>query len=543
MNNSVFKLERPVNEPPREYRPGSEEVRALLGEVKRQSSIEVEIPLIIGGKEIRTGNVADVVMPHDHRHKLGFFHKVGEKEVEMAIEAAMAAREEWASLPWEERASVSLKAADLISTKRRDLLNAATILGQSKNIWQAEIDSACEVADFLRFNPFNASEIFSASQPAQSCQTLNRVEMRPLEGFVYTVTPFNFTAIACNLNMAPAILGNVTVWKPATTSILSSYYLMQIYREAGLPDGVINFIPGSGELISRIVLKHRYFAGLHFTGSNDTFNTLWREISDNLANYRSYPRIAGETGGKDFIFAHASADTDELASAIVLGAFEYQGQKCSASSRSYIPRSLWPEVRDKITERVARIKTGDPADPKNLMGAVIDEKSFDFIVSYIEEAKRSPDVEVITGGGHDKSKGYFIEPAVLLCRDPRYATMETELFGPVMSVYVYNDDKFEETLKICDETSVYGLTGAIFSRDKYASVKASEILKYAAGNFYINDKTTGAMVGQQPFGGSRASGTNDKVGSVFNLMRWLTPRAIKENYQPPADVDFPHMPK
>ncbi|MDR1515818.1 MAG: L-glutamate gamma-semialdehyde dehydrogenase [Synergistaceae bacterium] len=542
MNNSVFKLERPVNEPTREYRPGGDEIRTLLEEVKRQSSIQVEIPIIIGGKEIRTGNVADVTMPHDHRHKLGYFHKVGEKEVEMAIEAAMEARKKWSDLSWDDRVSISLKAADLISTKRRDLINAATILGQSKNIWQAEIDAACEIADFLRFNSFNASEIFSVFQPVQSYKTFNRIEFRPLEGFVYAVTPFNFTAIACNLNMAPAILGNVTVWKPATASVLSSYYLMGIYKEAGLPDGVINFIPGSGDVISRVVLKHKYFSGLHFTGSNETFNSLWRGISENLPNYRSYPRIVGETGGKDFIFAHFSADTDELATAIVLGAFEYQGQKCSASSRSYIPRSLWPEVKEKILDRTARIKIGDPADPQNLMGAVIDEKSFDFIVSYIEEAKKSPDAEIITGGGHDKSKGYFIEPTVLVCRDPKYPTMEVELFGPVMSIYVYDDDKYEETLKICDETSLYGLTGSIFSRDKYAAVLASGILKYAAGNFYINDKTTGAMVGQQPFGGSRASGTNDKVGSAFNLMRWLNPRAIKDNYQPPVDITFPHMP-
>jgi 1-pyrroline-5-carboxylate dehydrogenase len=537
----VYKLERPGNEPAREYRPGGEEVRTLLEEIRRQSSIQVEIPIIIGGKEIRTGDVGDVTMPHDHRHRLGFFHKVGEKEVKLAIETAMEARREWSALPWEDRVSVSLKAADLISAKRRDLINAATILCQSKNIWQAEIDSACEVSDFLRFNSFNASKIFGALQPAQSWQTFNQIEFRPLEGFIYTITPFNFTAIACNLNMAPVILGNVTVWKPATSSILSSYYLMRIYQEAGLPDGVINFMPGSGELISRIVLGHRFFSGLHFTGSNETFNSLWRQISDNLPKYRSYPRIVGETGGKGFIFAHASADTAELATAIVLGAFEYQGQKCSASSRSYIPKSLWPDVKRKILDRVARIKMGDPADPDNLMGAVIDEKSFDLIVSYIEDAKKFPDVEVLAGGGHDKSAGYFIEPTILVCRDPKYRTMETELFGPVMSVYVYDDEKYEETLKICDETSVYGLTGSIFSRDKYAAVKAREALKYAAGNFYINDKTTGAMVGQQPFGGSRASGTNDKVGSASNLVRWLSPRAIKDNYQPPRDVAFPHM--
>ena len=425
MNNAIYKLERPVNEPARDYSPGSPEAESLLAEIWRQSSIQVEIPMIIGGREIKTGNTSDVVMPHDHRHKLGFFHKAGKDEVNLAIEAALEAREKWAALPWEDRASVSLKAAELISTKYRDVINAATILGQSKNFWQAEIDAACEIADFLSFNSYNASELFSVFQPVQSYSTFNRIEMRPLEGFVYTVTPFNFTAIACNLNMAPAILGNVTVWKPATTSILSSYYLMTIYREAGLPDGVINFVPGSGAVISDVVLGHKYFSGLHFTGSNETFNGLWRQISENLPKYRSYPRIVGETGGKDFIFAHSSADTDELATAIVLGAFEYQGQKCSASSRSYIPKSIWPDVREKIIESVSRIRVGDPADPKNLMGAVIDEKSFDFITSYIDEAKKSQDAEVLTGGGHDKTKGYFIEPTVLVCSDPKYPTMET----------------------------------------------------------------------------------------------------------------------
>ena len=366
-------------------------------------------------------------------------------------------------------------------------------------------------------------------------------DFRPLEGFVYAVTPFNFTAIACNLNMAPAVLGNVTVWKPATTSILSSYYLMKIYREAGLPDGVVNFVPGSGSLISGVTLSHEYFAGLHFTGSNDTFNGLWRQISDNISDYRSYPRIVGETGGKDFIFAHNSADTEALAAAIILGAFEYQGQKCSATSRGYIPRSIWPEVRERLLQLISEIKMGDPADPKNLMGAVIDEKSFDFIARHIDAAKSSPDAEIITGGGHHKNSGYFIEPTIILCRDPKYTTMETELFGPVMSIYIYDDDKLDEAMKLCDETSRYGLTGSIFSNDSYAAARALDAFKYAAGNFYINDKTTGAIVGQQPFGGSRASGTNDKVGSAMNLIRWLNPRSIKENYSPPQNISFPHM--
>jgi 1-pyrroline-5-carboxylate dehydrogenase len=541
LNNAIYRLERPTNEPARDYAPGSPEAESLLAEIHRQSSSQVEIPLIIGGKEIRTGDVADVVMPHDYRHKLGFFHKAGKKEVGMAVDAALAARRQWAALSWDERVSIAMKAAELISTKYRDTINAATILGQSKNFWQAEIDAVCETCDFLRFNSFNASELFSLFQPVQSPKTFNKIELRPLEGFVYSVTPFNFTAIACNLNMAPVILGNVTVWKPATASVLSSYYLTQVYREAGLPDGVVNFVPGAGSVISEVVFADRRFAGLHFTGSNDTFNALWRQIAENLGKYRSYPRIVGETGGKDFIFAHNSADPDELSTAIVLGAFEYQGQKCSASSRSYIPRSIWPDVRRGIQERVAAIRMGDPANPQNLMGAVIDEKSFDLIASHIEAAKASKDVEVLVGGGCDKSKGYFIEPTVLVCRDPKYSTMETELFGPVMSLYIYDDEKYEETLRLCDETSVYGLTGSIFGRDRYATARATEILEYAAGNFYINDKTTGAMVGQQPFGGSRASGTNDKVGSAFNLIRRLNPRSIKENYAPPVNIAFPHM--
>ncbi len=540
MNNAVYKLERPTNEPARDYLPGSEEIASLLEEIKRQSATTVEIPLIIGGKEIRTGDTADVVMPHDHRHKLGFFHKAGVDEVRMAIDCALEARRQWSLLSWEERAAIALKVAELVSTKCRDLLNSATILGQSKNIWQAEIDAACETADFLRFNAYNASELFSA-QPVQSFKTMNRVEYRPLEGFVYAVTPFNFTAIACNLNMAPVVMGNVTVWKPATTSILSSYYLMKIYQEAGLPDGVINFVPGSGSAISDAVLKHPYFAGLHFTGSSETFTALWRQIADNLQHYRSYPRVVGETGGKDFIFAHRSADLDELATAIALGAFEYQGQKCSAASRGYIPRSIWPQLREKLLDRMSRIRMGDPADPKNLMGALIDEKSFDGIVSHITAAQKSPDVELLFGGEYDKSKGYFVEPTLLLCEDPHYVTMRTELFGPVMSLTLYDDDRYEETLKLCDETSPYGLTGSIFSQDKYAAMTACSALRYAAGNFYLNDKTTGAMVGQQPFGGSRMSGTNDKVGSVFNLIRWISPRAVKEHFLPPRDIVYPHM--
>ena len=540
MNNAILNVLKAVNEPVKEYRRGSEELRLLQEEISRQSSIEVDIPMIIGGKEIRSGDLSPVVMPHNHSHKLGYFHKCRKEDVELAITSALKAKEDWMTLSWEERAAISLRAAELLSKKYRYVINAATILGQSKNIQQAEIDSACEVIDFLRFNAGFAADIYS-EQPEQSASTMNRLEYRPLEGFVYTVTPFNFTAIASNLNMAPVIMGNVTVWKPATTSILSSYYLMKILQEAGIPDGVINFVPGSGSVISDTVLSHKELAGVHFTGSNNTFNGIWRQISGNLEKYRSYPRIVGETGGKDFIFAHKSASLDELATAIVLGAFEYQGQKCSAASRSYIPRSIWPELKGKLLNRISRVCMGNPADPKNLMGAVIDEKSFDFITSYIEAAKKSPDVEVLSGGNSDKSKGYFIEPTILVCSDPHYATMETELFGPVMSIYLYDDEKYEETLKLCDETSVYGLTGAIFSNDKYATIKACKALRYAAGNFYMNDKPTGAMVGQQPFGGARASGTNDKAGGVLNLLRWISPRTIKETYMPPKDIVYPHM--
>ena len=540
MNNAILNVLKPMNEPIYEYRRDSEELRLLQEEIRRQSSMQVEIPMIIGGKEVKSGDLSPVVMPHNHSHQLGVFHKCRSEDVTLAIESALKAKDQWMALSWEERASITLRAAELISKKYRYVINAATILGQSKNIHQAEIDSACEVIDFLRFNASFAADIYS-EQPEQTNATMNRLEYRPLEGFVYAVTPFNFTAIASNLNMAPVIMGNVTVWKPATASILSSYYMMKIFQEAGMPDGVVNFVPGSGSVISNIVLSHKEFAGIHFTGSNSTFNGMWRQIAKNLEGYRSYPRIVGETGGKDFIFAHNSASLDELATAIVLGAFEYQGQKCSAASRSYIPRSIWPTLKEKLVDRVSKICMGNPADPKNLMGAVIDEGAFDFIASHIEAAKNSPDVEVLTGGNCDKSKGYFIEPTILICKDPHYATMETELFGPVMSIYLYDDDKYEETLQLCDETSIFGLTGAIFSNDKYATIKACKALRYAAGNFYMNDKPTGAMVGQQPFGGARASGTNDKAGGMLNLLRWVSPRTIKETYIPPKDISYPHM--
>lgn len=540
MNNAIFPFKQPINEPIYGYLEGSKERKLLLEEVEKQKKQQLEIPLIIGGKEVKTGKLGKVIMPHDHQHVLATYHMVGEKEVQMAIDAALVAKEKWSNLDWVERASILMRAAELISKKYRYVLNAATMLGQSKNILQAEIDSACEIADFLRFNVYYASQIY-AEQPMSSGDAINRVEHRALEGFVYAISPFNFTAIAGNLNMAPVLMGNVTVWKPATTAILSNYYLMKVFQEAGIPDGVINFMPGQGSVISNVVLNHKDFAGIHFTGSTGTFNSFWKQVGDNMPKYRSYPRIVGETGGKDFIFAHKSASVDELTTAIVRGAFEYQGQKCSAASRAYIPKSVWATLKDKLVTMVSRIQMGDPADPKSLMGAVIDEKSFDNIMKYIEAAKKSPEAEILTGGNGDKSKGYFIEPTILVCSNPKYATMQEELFGPVISIYVYEDDKYEETLKLCDETSAYALTGSIFSSCRYATMKAFDALRYSAGNFYINDKPTGAVVGQQPFGGARGSGTNDKAGGWQNLIRWVSPRTIKETLISPTDFPYPYM--
>jgi 1-pyrroline-5-carboxylate dehydrogenase len=540
MNNAIYNFREPKNEPVLSYRPGSNERKSLEEELKVQKNKVIDIPLIIGGKEIRTGITGNVVIPSDHNHVLATFHMATEKEVSLAIKAALDAKCEWMNLAWMERASIMAKAAELISKKYRYRINAATMLGQGKNVLQAEIDSACEVADYLRFNIHFASLIYM-EQPISENETINRLEYRPLEGFVYTVTPFNFTAIASNLNTSVALMGNTTVWKPATTSLLSNYYLMKIFEEAGLPPGVINFVPGSGSLISSIVLKHKDLAGIHFTGSNSTFNSLWKQVSDNLSVYKSYPKLVGETGGKDFIFAHSSANPPELATAIIRGSFEYQGQKCSAASRAYIPRSIWDETKKLILRMISEIKVGDVTDFKNAVNAVIDEASFDKIMSYINRVKLSEDAQIIAGGKGDKSTGYFIEPTVIVSENPHFFTMEDEIFGPVMTIYVYNDDLFEETLKICDETSPYGLTGAIFSNDKYAMIKACRALRYAAGNFYINDKPTGAMVGQQPFGGARGSGTNDKAGSHLNLVRWVSPRTIKETLIPATDFKYPFM--
>jgi 1-pyrroline-5-carboxylate dehydrogenase len=464
----------------------------------------------------------------------------GEKEVKMAIDAAMKAHKEWSAFSWVERVSISLKIAELIAKKYRYVMNAATMLGQGKNAYQAEIDAACETIDFLRYNAYFTSEIYKL-QPSSQAGVINRTEYRPLEGFIFTVSPFNFTAIGSNLNMATVVMGNTVVWKPSSTSLLSNYYLMKIYKEAGVPDGVINFLPGSGSLIGKTVLEHKDFSGIHFTGSTETFNGIWKTITENIRNYKSYPRIVGETGGKDFIFVHPSADPQEVAVAIVRGAFEYQGQKCSAASRSYIPESLWKDIKTRMGEMISRITVGDVNEFSHFMNAVIDEKSFDNIMGYINYAKKSEDVEVIFGGNGDKSKGYFIEPTVILTRNPHFKTMEEEIFGPVMTIYVYKDKDFEDTLKICDQTSPYALTGSVFAKDRDALNHACRILRYAAGNIYFNDKPSGAVVGQQPFGGARGSGTNDKSGSFLNLLRWTSPRTIKETLIPPTEFTYPFM--
>ena len=540
MNNAIYNFREPKNEPVLLYSPGSPERRLIEAELEDQGSKVIDIPLIIGGKEIRTGKTGKVVKPTDHGHLLATYHMATEKEVSLAINSALEAKDCWMNLAWMERAAIMIKAAELISKKYRYQLNAATMLGQGKNVFQAEIDSACEVIDYLRFNAHFASLIYM-EQPVSDNMSINRIEYRPLEGFIFTISPFNFTAIASNLNTSVAMMGNTTVWKPASTSLLSSYYLMKILKEAGLPDGVINFIPGSGSLIGSIVLKHKELAGIHFTGSNATFNSLWRQVTENLEIYKSYPKLVGETGGKDFIFAHNSANPIELAASIARGAFEYQGQKCSAASRAYIPRSIWPETKKSLLQMTAESRIGDVTDFRNAINAVIDEASFDNIMNYISKAKTSDEAEIITGGNGDKSTGYYIEPTVIVTGNPHFVTMEEEIFGPVMTVFIYEDENFEETLKLCDETSPFGLTGSIFCNDKYAMIRACRALRYSAGNFYINDKPTGAMVGQQPFGGARASGTNDKAGSYLNLIRWVSPRTIKETLIPPADFKYPFM--
>ncbi len=540
MNNAICEMVDPHNEPVYSYLPNSPERIKLLKELERQSNIEIEIPLIIGGKEVRTGILGKVVMPHDHGHILATYHKAGEKEIKMAIDAALAVKEEWVTMSWVERSAIFFKIADLIAKKYRYTINAATMLGQGKNVFQSEIDAVCESIDFLRYNTFFASQIYN-QQPKSDSATMNRLEYRPLEGFVFAISPFNFTSIGTNLCTAPALMGNSVVWKPATTSLLSNYYLMKVYEEAGLPGGVINFVPGAGSTIGNVVLNDKNLAGIHFTGGTNTFNGLWKKVGENLDNYVSYPKLVGETGGKDFVVAHPSADSLEVATALIRGAFEYQGQKCSAASRAYLPKSLWGEIKNHMLMMLKEIKMGDVQDPNNFINAVIDETAFDFIMGYIEKAKNTKDAEILFGGKGNKSKGYFIEPTVIQAYDPHFITMEEEIFGPVLTVYVYEDEKFEDTLKLVDQTSPYALTGAIFAKDRRMLSHMCRALRYSAGNFYYNDKPTGAMVGLQPFGGARKSGTNDKAGGYMNLIRWTSPRTIKETFLPATDYKYPYM--
>lgn len=531
MNNTIFSFPKPMNEPVLGYAPGSPERKEIRKALEDLYGKVTEIPAIIGGKEVKTKDMGEITMPTDNYHVLARYHKVGEKEVKAAIAAAMKARQEWANTPWMDRASVMMKIATLIAGKYRWLINAATMLGQGKTTMQAEIDSACELCDFLRYNTFYASQIYS-DQPCSDKGTLNYVSYRPLEGFVFAVTPFNFTSIASNLALSPVLMGNVCIWKPSTTALLSNYILMKIYKEAGLPDGVVNFLPGSGSLIGNIAFADPDFAGVHFTGSTKTFKGFWKSIGDNIDKYKTYPKIVGETGGKDFIFAHKSADPEQVAAAIVRGAFEFQGQKCSAASRAYIPKSMWPKVEKHVGKMLKEIKVGDVRDFSAFVNAVIDEASFDNCAAYIEHAKASKDAEIVFGGTYDKSQGWFVQPTVILAKTPDYKSMCEEIFGPIITVFVYEDAKYEQTLHLCDETSPYALTGAIFATDRKALRLGADILQYAAGNIYYNDKPTGAVVGQQPFGGGRASGTNDKAGSYLNLLRWVSPQAIKETFDP-----------
>lgn len=540
MSKGIFKVPVPNNEPVLNYAPGSSERFNLKEALREARSKQIEIPMYIGGQEIRTDHRKPVSPPHDHQHVLGYFHEGDAQHVEQAIQAALNAREAWATLSWEHRASVFLKAAELIAGPYRAKLNAATMLGQSKSAYQAEIDAACELIDFLRFNVFYMTQIYE-QQPESSAGVWNRTEHRPLEGFVFALTPFNFTAIAGNLPTAPAMMGNTVVWKPADTQIYSANVLMQIFMEAGVPDGVINLIYVDGPVAGEVIFNHPDFGGIHFTGSTGVFQHIWKTIGNNIHRYKSYPRIVGETGGKDFVLAHSSANAKALATALVRGAFEYQGQKCSAASRAYIPSNLWEAVQRYMKADLAEIKMGGVEDFSNFFNAVINERSFDKIAAYLENARNTPSVEVIAGGQFDKSKGYFVEPTVLKTIDPQYVTMCEEIFGPVLTVYVYQADNFEDTLALVDATSPYALTGAIFAQDRYAIELASKKLVHAAGNFYINDKPTGAVVGQQPFGGARASGTNDKAGSMINLLRWVSPRTIKETFSPPTDYRYPFM--
>ena len=543
MKNAKTIVPKPLNEPILSYGPGTKERIALKNRIKELKSQKIEIPLIIGGKEVKTGNLAEIRVPHDHQHLLGHYHLAGSKEVNMAIDSAMEAWVSWSKMPWESRAAIFKKMASILQRPNDQTLNAATMLGQSKNAFQAEIDASCEMIDFLNFNCWYAQELYS-QQPTYSPDGIwNRLEHRPLEGFVFAATPFNFTSIAGNLPAAPALMGNVCIWKPASSAVYSSYFMMKLFLEAGVPEGVINFIPGSGKDIGPTIMKNQNLAGVHFTGSTGVFQGMWKTIGENINNYKSYPRIVGETGGKDFCIAHESSNIEELSTAMVRGAFEYQGQKCSALSRAYIPTSIWPELSENYIKKVKKIKVGDVEDFSNFMNAVIDKSAFDSITSYIDKSRKDDGTKIITGGNYDDSVGYYIEPTTILVKDPKYTTMCEEIFGPVLTIYLYDPNEWEQTLNLVDNTSPYALTGCVWGTDSEAINFATEKLTHAAGNFYINDKPTGAVVGQQPFGGSRASGTNDKAGSIFNLIRWVSMRTIKETFDPPKDFEYPFMDK
>lgn len=540
MAKGFFQVPMAVNEPVMSYAPGTAEREEVLEQYEAYYNTKFDVPLYIGNEEIRTGDTQRIIVPHDHKHDIGVFHLGDETHVKKAIDTALAARKKWAKLPWQQRAAVFLKAAELIAGPYRQKMNAATMIGQSKNVFQAEIDSACEMIDFLRFNVEFMTEIYS-EQPESDESAWNRTEYRALEGFVYAITPFNFTAIAGNLPAAPALMGNVVVWKPSKSQMLSANVLMEVFKEAGVPDGVINMVTGDAAKLTDVILEHSDFAGIHYTGSTDVFKGIWGKIGSNINQYKTYPRIVGETGGKDFIVAHPSANPKQVATAMVRGAFEFQGQKCSAASRCYIPKSLWAEVKEYVVEDVKSFKIGVTNDMSNFINAVIHERSFDKLAGYIDQAKEDDNAEIIVGGNYDKSEGFFIEPTIILTTDPKYSTMCTELFGPVLTVFIYEDEKWEETLNLVDETSIYGLTGAIFSGCRYAANEATEALENAAGNFYINDKPTGAVVGKQPFGGARGSGTNDKAGAKGNLMRWVSMRTVKETFVPAEDYRYPFL--
>lgn len=540
MSNAIFQLPAIKNEPVLQYAPGSPERATLKATLRELKSKQLDIPMFIGDKRIFEGERVAIRPPHQLSHILGYHTRATAEHVQMAIDAALKAKPAWENMPWQDRAAIFLKAADLLGGPYRAKMNAATMLCQSKNVFQAEIDCVAELCDFYRFNALFMTEIYQ-QQPLSAALTWNRMEYRPLEGFIFALTPFNFTSIAGNLPAAPAIVGNTVVWKPAENQIYSAAVIMEVLLEAGLPEGVINLVYVSGPLAGQVIFEHPDFAGLHFTGSTGTFQHLYSTIAKNLPKYKGYPRIVGETGGKDFVIAHPSADVQALVTALARGAFEYQGQKCSAASRAYIPSSLWPQVKQDLAATLSTFKVGSPEDFRNFFNAVIDEKAFDKITSYIAAAKEDKEVEIISGGKYDKTHGYFIDPTVILTTNPKHVLMEEELFGPVLTVYVYEDEHYQETLNLLNETSPFGLTGAVFAKDRKAIIEAEQTLRHAAGNFYINDKPTGAVVGQQPFGGARASGTNDKAGSVWNILRWVSPRSIKENFNPPTDYRYPFM--